>query len=187
MGDGPGVSATELETLRSGLTILALRRLGDPDAAEEVVQETLARALEALRNGRPREPGKLGAFVAGIARHVVADVYRKRGRTVSLDTLPESAHPRATADPLNGLVSASERERLRASLERLSAGDQEILRLSFFDGFTSAEIAARLREPADRIRKRKSRALKRLRVVFGDAGHTSTGSATGKDKLVEGR
>ena len=62
-----------VEQLRLGLRIMALRALGDPEAAEEAVQETLVRALEALREGRPRDPEKLGAFVRGIARHVIAE------------------------------------------------------------------------------------------------------------------
>ena len=52
-----------LEKLRLGLQIMALHALGDSDAAEEAVQETLVRAHEAVRNARLRDPDKLGAFV----------------------------------------------------------------------------------------------------------------------------
>ena len=44
----------------------------------------------------------------------------------------------------------------------LSATDQEILHLSFFEGLSPAEITDHLNEPAERIRKRKSRARLRL-------------------------
>jgi len=167
---GPGPE--ELEQLRAGLKAMALRALGDPDAADEVAQETLARAVEALRQERVREGWSLGAFVRGIARHVIADAFRTRDRTRALDALSETADRRAH-DALSVLISAQEKERLRQALRRLSAGELEILHLSYMEGLTPAQIAERLDEPPHRIRKRKSRALSRLRRAF--LGDTTTG------------
>ena len=164
MGSPEGESGPEvLERLRLGLQIMALRALRDPDAAEEAVQETLVRALEALRDGRPSNPEKLGAFVRGIARHVIADVHRARQRSAPLQDTPEAMHPTSGDDPLTALITAEERDHVRLALTRLSAGDREILHLSFFEGLTPVEIAERLGEPSLRIRKRKSRALNRVR------------------------
>lgn len=170
-----------VERLRLGLQIMALRALGDPEAAEEVVQETLVRALEALRDGRPNDPEKLGAFVRGIARHVIADTQRARQRHAPLDVVESTACGTSQNDPLTALISTEERDRVRQALTRLSAGDREILHLSFFEGLTPLEIAERLAEPGLRIRKRKSRALGRLRQAFlGEAGacHESGASQT---------
>ncbi len=170
-----------LKRLRLGLQIMALRALGDSDAAEEAVQETLVRALEALRDGRPRDPEKLGAFVRGIARHVIADTHRARHRSSPLEAAPPTALGTDQNDPLKALISAEERDSVRLALAQLSAGDREILRLSFFEGLTPVEIAERLGEPALRIRKRKSRALGRLRRAFRRrtaTGHESTPSPT---------
>jgi RNA polymerase sigma-70 factor (ECF subfamily) len=152
-----------VERLRLGLQIMALRALGDPDAAEEAVQETMVRALEALRDGRPSDPDKLGAFVRGIARHVIADTHRARQRSAPLQAVPEGELGTSKDDPLTTLITAEERHRVRLALTRLSAGDRQILHLSFFEGLTPAAIAERLGEPALRVRKRKSRALARLR------------------------
>jgi RNA polymerase sigma-70 factor (ECF subfamily) len=157
----PGLEV--LERLRLGLQIMALRALRDPDAAEEAVQETLVRAVEALRDGRPGNPEKLGAFVRGIARHVIADVHRTHQRTTHLQDTPQAMHPTSGDDPLAALITAEERDHVRAALTQLSAGDREILQLSFFEGLTPVEIAERLGEPPLRIRKRKSRALNRVR------------------------
>ncbi len=152
-----------IERLRLGLQIMALRALGDPEAAEEAVQETLVRALEALRDGRVGDPEKLGAFVRGIARHVIADIHRARQRAAPLHAMP-GAGPHSTGDdPLTALITAEERERVRLALTQLSARDREILRLSFFEGLGPVDIAERSGEPALRVRKRKSRALSRLR------------------------
>src|ERR1043166_2172237 len=60
----------ELERLRPGLRLMALRALGTVQAADEAAQEPLARAIVALQNGQPGDPEKIPAFVTGIARHV---------------------------------------------------------------------------------------------------------------------
>ena len=178
-GQQPGSAADALEHFRPGLELLALRTLGSQDASREAVQETLARAVVALANGRPSDPEKLAAFVAGIARHVISDALRARRRVVPLDTLPAAEHPVSGVDALNGIVSAAERVRVRDALSRLSDADRELLRLCYFDGLGPGEIAARLGEPADRVRKRKSRALERLRQAFrGETGHAGASTPT---------
>ena len=156
-----GLGPDELERLRAGLEILALRSLRDREAAEEAVQETLTRAVEASKQGRIKNPEKLGAFVRGIARNVIADMIRARKHTTGLEALARTPSD-PDSDALSLIISKQQREQLRVALADLSATDQEILHLSFFEGLTPAEIADRLNEPAERIRKRKSRALLRL-------------------------
>lgn len=176
-----GPESTVVEQLRSGLQIMALRALGDLEAAEEVVQEALVRALEALRDGRPKDPEKLGAFVRGIARHVIADTRKALGRSIPLEAISEATLNPGGDNPLSALVTAEERGRVRQALSLLSAADRQVLHLSFFNGLTPAEIAERLGEPALRIRKRKSRALRRLRRAFLSGGrecHESSSSQT---------
>jgi len=163
----------ELAQLQAGLKAMALRALRDADAAEEAAQETLARTVAALRDGRFREGESLGAFVRGIARHVIADVFRARERVRRLDAPQMVQDQSPPPDALSALITEQERERVRAALEQLPAADHEILQLSYFEGLTSAEIALRLGEPADRVRKRKSRALNRLRHAF--LGRTPSG------------
>ncbi len=178
MGSPDGESEQEaLEQLRLGLQIMALRALGDPDAAEEAVQETLVRALDALRDGRIGNPDKLGAFVRGIARHVIADAHRARQRSARQQPLSDTSPAGGDADPLTALINAEERDHVRSALTQLSAGDREILHLSFFEGLTPVEIAERLGEPPLRIRKRKSRALNRVRRALLRGGQVSRSEA----------
>jgi RNA polymerase sigma factor (sigma-70 family) len=150
--------------LANGVRIIALRSLGDPDAAQDVAQETIARALRAIAAGRLRDRRAIGGFVRGIARHVIADELRQRHRTVALD--PELSIPSGEADPLDALVHAEQVAAVHDAMQRLSPGDRRIIELSFVDGLTPAAVAERLREPPVRIRKRKSRALERLREAL---------------------
>jgi len=171
-GPPKGSAADALEHFRPGLELLALRTLGSVDASREAIQETLTRAVVALANGQPSDPEKLPAFVAGIARHVIVDMVRAARRVIPLDTLPAEDYPSNNLDALSALVSATERSRVRDALALLSAPDRELLRLCYFEGLSPGEIAGQLGEPADRVRKRKSRALERLRLAFrGAPGH----------------
>jgi RNA polymerase sigma factor (sigma-70 family) len=171
-------SAADLETLRGGLRILCLRALGDAEAAEEAVQETLARAVEALRGGRLADRAKLAAYVAGIARHVCSHTRRDEKRTVSLDALPNGSGPVVVVDPLDSLITAADADRLRAVFTSLSDADRRLLRLCYYEDRTPAEAAAVLGEPPERVRKRKERALERLRRAFLDVGHDHNTTAT---------
>jgi RNA polymerase sigma-70 factor, ECF subfamily len=168
-----------LEHFRPGLELLALRALGSLDAAREAVQETLSRAIVALQNGQPSDLSKLSAFVAGIARHVSVDMVRAQRRVVSLDALSADQQRSGEADALSALVSAADRVRVRDALSQLTPGDRELLQLCYYEGMAPGEIAVRLGEPAERVRKRKSRALERLRAVFhGTVSHETSSGTT---------
>ena len=176
-----------LEALRPGLRLLALRSLGSVDAAEEVAQETLARAVVSITKGHPNDPAKIPAFVAGIARHVIVDALRLRQRAVSLEDVPPGSQSSRAADALDALVESGDRSLVQTALASLPAGDRDLLRLCYYEGLAPSEIAARTGEPADRIRKRKSRALERLRsvlppnfVVWAEAPAPCTSEGPGK-------
>ncbi len=174
-----------LDCLRAGLRILALRALGNLDAAEEAVQETLVRAVDALRNERLGDPTKLAAYVAGIARHVCSHMRRDEKHIVSLDLLPAEASSGAAADPLEALISAAETARLRAAFGSLSGTDRHVLRLCFYENQSPAEVAMALREPAERVRKRKSRALDRLRRAYLGGAEGHDGDRSGTDRQTD--
>ena len=175
---GEPLDPARLEPLRAGLELLALRALGDRDLAREAAQEAIARAVAAGTRGITTGAGRLAAFVAGIARHVVTDIRRARARApmVDIDTIPL---PTSGPDPLEQLIDRAQMEEVQRALDRLPPSDRELLRLCFYEGLTPGEVATHLGEPAERIRKRKSRALERLRAAFGDLpGHAVTGGPT---------
>jgi RNA polymerase sigma-70 factor (ECF subfamily) len=168
-------------TLRGGLEIVALRALGDPDDARDAVQETLVRALAAIRQQRVPATVPLPAFVYGIARHVIADTHRRRHRQRDDGDPVERAVEEPS--PLEALVRDEERELLGRALARLPRADRQLLQHCFVQGDRVAQIAARTGEPAARVRKRKSRALARLRELLAGepgAGHTGVPNPTVK-------
>ena len=157
------LTTAQIETLRNGLRMMALRALHDADVADDVAQEALMRALNAVTPECASDPQRLGAFVGGIARHVIADVRRRAGRYSSL---PLENRASDIPDPLVRLISNEEQHAVHRALGALSVNDREILHASFFLGMTPAEVARQSGEPAERVRKRKSRALERLRTAI---------------------
>jgi RNA polymerase sigma factor (sigma-70 family) len=182
-------SAADLERLRGGLRIIALRALGDLDAADEAVQEALSRAVVALAEKRLDDPAKLPSYVAGIVRHVCSHLLRDRKDTLSIEGDVAGSlgvHPQlqTQGNPLESLISAAESKRLEAAFRVLSADDQKLLRLCFHEGRSPAEVATMMGEPGDRVRKRKERALDRLRHAFLGADTPSHDDATGGTSTV---
>ena len=181
------IEGAELEVLRAGIRLMALRALGNADLADEVAQESIVRAFHSLRSSRPEN---LGPFVAGIARHVIADIIRARPREVPLDALAPDSEPRTERDPLTILCDASEQAQVRQALALLAQEDRDLLRLVFFEGLSPSEIAQRLGAPPERIRQRKLRALGRLRLAFDEGAesarqrHASQPGATMKNPAV---
>ena len=166
------------ESFSAGLRILAVRALGNEEDAADAVQETLARALAAVRADRIPSGVPLPAFVHGIARHVFADVLRKRfreGQTRDYENLPANA-----PSPLDGLVLKEECARLKRALDQLSERDRSLLRRCYMEGERLVDIARAQGQPAERVRKRKSRALARLRERLGTvpSGHVSARKPT---------
>ncbi|UCF21538.1 MAG: sigma-70 family RNA polymerase sigma factor [Gemmatimonadota bacterium] len=152
------------ESLAPGLEIICARALGDHEDVKDAVQESLARAVSAIQQQRVPAGVSLAAFVYGIARHIIADTLRQRSKerraNVDVERL-RSSEP----SPLETLVMEEERARIRRGLSTLPAADRELLRMCFADGERLSDIARRLGEPAERLRKRKSRALARLRAA----------------------
>ncbi len=174
------LSEEEVESLLASVRIIALRKVGDMQVAEEVAQETLTRTLHAAEVGRLEDKRSLAPYVRAIASNVIADIYRTSSRVVSLESLPGQDVPRSKQNPLRELMSEQERQRVRDALAYLSPQDREILRLCYYDGLPPKEIAARQGEPAPRIWKRKSRALERLRSAYRalEAGGQVAGSSS---------
>jgi len=185
---GNAWAGVDVERLRQGVRIMALRALGGTDAADEVVQEVMSRTAGALSEGRVRERDRVAAFARAVARNVIVDVIRERSR---LERLPDAGatHEDPAPNALETLVSAEERIRLVAAIERLSEADRELLRLAYYDGLSQSEIAERLGLRRDLVRKRKSRAVLRLRRAFlrtGKQCHRSAVSATDNMGISDG-
>lgn len=149
--------------LADGLEIVAIRRLGNRDDARDASQETIARLLERLNAGGFSSEAEIVPIAWGIARHVIADILRERGRQPQ--ELVEA--PSRGPGPLDQLVAADEVRVVRKALDTLADADRALLHRCFVDGEKIGAVALAMGEPAERVRKRKSRALRRFALALG--------------------
>ncbi len=173
----PAVFARE----RAGLVRLCARLTGDPAAAEDLAQETL---LEAWRHRDAlRDPDRLEAWLAGIARNICLRWGRIHARAAAHRLTPLSATPAATPgadDPLPAIELALaapddlelelERQELIVLLDRalalLPAETRAALVAHYVDESPLAEIAARLGASASAVAMRLQRGRLALRRVL---------------------
>ncbi len=145
---------------------MASEQLRGSDAAADIAQDVIASVIQALRSRAVREPGRLPAFVIGVARNLIHNYRRKRARTREvLDDPPERA-----ADYDLELASA-ERERrmlVRTLFKALTEIDRQILLLTLVQGLNPREIAPVVGLSAEAVRTRKSRAVQAIAEAFRD-------------------
>src|SRR5437016_5496796 len=133
---------------------------------EEVAQDTLTVVLQALRDNRIDDVAKMPGFIFGVAKNLVSKALRERSlQAVSSPDSPSDAAP-WLEDPDAALLVEEQRQQVREALGQLSLSDRDILRRAFFVEQSLEEIAAEVGIPYAAVRKRKSRALERLRKIF---------------------
>jgi RNA polymerase sigma-70 factor (ECF subfamily) len=150
----------------STLYAVLLRILGNPEDAQEVLQEafvkawTNARMFDAAR-------GSEVAWLISIARSRGIDRLRSRkvrtdrendaGREVSI----RATHVHSTGADM--AIQSQERIAVRGALAELPVAQRKALELAYFEGLSQTEIAERLQEPLGTIKTRMQLGMKKLR------------------------
>jgi RNA polymerase sigma-70 factor (ECF subfamily) len=140
-------------------------RLPDDADAEDVTSDVFLRAHRSLGAYDPAQ-GSPRAWLIGIARHAVADWWRRRGREDPVADLPllEADEP----DPAVALGRLDDAADVRAVVGLLSEREQEALRLRFAAELPSAEVGAAMGISAPAARMLVHRAVMKLREVLAD-------------------
>ena len=132
------VAAFEPRLLR-----LVAQKAGEEDA-QEIVQDTLIAALESL----PLYSGKSSLFswLAGIARHEIADFYRKKRLKTIVFSKFETLEVWVSelAGPEGRLDQKELRRRIKMTLQGLVPKQRQILWLKYGEGLSVAEVARKL-------------------------------------------
>jgi RNA polymerase sigma factor (sigma-70 family) len=162
--EGDRTAENELVTFYSSRVFaVAVVRVHDRQAALELVDDALMATVTALRTGSVRDVSHLGAFIHGTALNVIHNYLRDRSRS----RRTESVHDEPTTPDLAVACERdSDLQQLRGFVARLRPGDGLVLSMTLLEGLTPGEIAARLGLSVAVVRQRKSRALKRLKVLL---------------------
>lgn len=135
----------------------------DRDAADDLVQDCLERALGRLENWRTGENPRRWLFT--IMHHLFVDQTRKvkrRSETMPIDAVQDMASPATQVDSL------ASREILEA-LQAIAPERRAALVMVAIEGFSYAEAADVLGIPAGTLMSRISRGREELRGLLDDA------------------
>jgi RNA polymerase sigma-70 factor (ECF subfamily) len=166
---GDAAAETELWNRYSrGLLFLLRRRTGDPDLADDLRQETFRIALEKLRTGELEEPGRLAAYLRGIAVNLVMSDWRKRARR---NTEPDSEIIAEAADVSSNPMDEASRQQIAVAVgglldELRTTRDRQILRRYYVDEADKAQICGELDISQTHFNRVLFRAKQRFRTLL---------------------
>ena len=144
-----------------------MMRLGaDAGTAEDLAQETLFTVWRRA-SLYTADKGSAATWIFAIARNLRIDRLR---REVPWQELPEERLEGAASDALpDEAVAEKERQtRVRAALASLPPEQQEVVALSYLEGLSHGEIAARLSLPLGTVKSRMRIAYQKIRAGLED-------------------
>jgi RNA polymerase sigma-70 factor (ECF subfamily) len=149
------------QRLVPAIRAFARRRLRTSDAVQEFTQEVLLLFVEALRKGAVEDPARAPGFVLGICRNLAFDRARKRERREELWSkyAPELAE--LSLEPLEH--ANHDVIHLEDCISQLSQRARDVMRLSFAEGRSHAEVARLLDVSEANARVLRHRTLQSLR------------------------
>ncbi|MDK2980893.1 MAG: hypothetical protein PWQ55_1240 [Chloroflexota bacterium] len=136
------------------------RRTGSTSDAEDLTSQTFTTAFEALQRYRHRDGVHFAAWVFTIARHKLADHYRRSKRWPPPEPQIE---PSVSPDTLGRLVRDEELEGLQALIRELSEEERDLIYLRYVAELTYADMAEVLGKKEDAVKKSVYRLLARLK------------------------
>ena len=133
-------------------------RIMDATEAEDRVQDIF---LRLLRGNHLITPQTLPSLIYTMARHSVADYYRRRHVFEEYEHYIKSSD---STSEIESLISARQlMERMERSLARLPQACCEIYRLHIYDGMKVSDIARELSLPYKQVENRLGQARKAVR------------------------
>ncbi|HEY8739924.1 MAG TPA: sigma-70 family RNA polymerase sigma factor [Candidatus Dormibacteraeota bacterium] len=146
--------------LQEGLYNLALRSLGDPEDARDVVQESLLRAWVGLPALVDRQT--FAGWLYRIAVHHCQNRARSRRRH-PVASLDDNVVHLGADDPEGSVIRREQRRELADALLRVTTEIRLAVVLRDINGLSYAEIADALQVPVGTVRSRLSRGRAELR------------------------
>lgn len=156
-----------------------VRHLGVPEGdLEDVLAETFARAFAKVHSFNVDSGTRYVSYLYTVARNLVTDRLRERGRTPELTLLEEAwQEPDTRAEPpIEWVMRQEEVGRIRKAMERLSPSDREIICLSYDRGLNCREIMEIMGKPSiTAVTTHLYKAMKRLRELVLSAEPVAPG------------
>jgi RNA polymerase sigma-70 factor (ECF subfamily) len=163
----PATFARVYDEYAPGVYAAALRVLGDPASAEDVVHDVFVRVWR-TPGGFDARRGELGTYLRLMARSRAVDLWRSgqaAGRATERLSVVAGREPaRAEEHPALYTERAEQRRVLQTALDALPAPQREAVVLAYWGGLTADEIARRAGVPLGTAKSRIRLGLERLRA-----------------------
>jgi RNA polymerase sigma-70 factor, ECF subfamily len=147
------------------LGYVAKSHVGSHVAAEDIVQETFARAWRYLGEHQDVPPERLRPWLYTVARRLIIDAHRARKARPAEVALEEAGAGPDTDDVIDTLDHA---ETLRTALRRLSPEHRYVMIELYIRDRPAEEIAVHLGVPVGTVRSRSHYAKRALRGYLAD-------------------
>jgi RNA polymerase sigma-70 factor (ECF subfamily) len=143
---------------------LALRIVGDPELAREVLQDAFLASWRGQATYVP-DRGKVPWWLMGIARNRAVDLLRSRTHQARLrEQAPLTAGLSAAETANPGTEDAvGLRRAVLSALEALSRRERTAIELAYYQGLTQVEIARELHQPLGTVKSQTRTAMEHLR------------------------
>ncbi|WP_026554558.1 sigma-70 family RNA polymerase sigma factor [Arthrobacter sp. 35W] len=136
-----------------------------PDAAEDVVQETILRVWQQA----PGITTSMRSYLFRTARNIVIDNFRWQQRRPQQTQTEELEQMAVTVEHVDGLLT---KILMEEALGRLSAEHRDVVIALHYRRLTAVQAAGELNVPAGTVKSRAFYALKALRAVLDEMGAT---------------
>lgn len=166
------------------LTRLAAFLTGNSAEADDLVQESMVRALTYVKDGGTVRNWR--AYLGRILRNVRADHLGRQARRGPAVALDDVENQLAVPAPQHGELMLRE---LGDALDRLPAGQRHVLRLIGVDGLSYQDAAKQLNIPIGTVMSRLHRGRNALRREIGDLpsdGDRSAMAASAPTQVTSG-
>jgi RNA polymerase sigma-70 factor, ECF subfamily len=141
---------------------LARRLNGDPDAAEEIVQEALCRVLRSWKSFRGE-----ASFSTWMMQVVVNTARDRRRRQRESSGLPAELYTSSAAEPNEQAAAAELSQIIRRAIDQLPERQREVALLSLGEGLDAGEVASILQTTEANVHTCLHLARKRIAQAIG--------------------
>ncbi|MDA1075292.1 MAG: RNA polymerase sigma factor [Proteobacteria bacterium] len=173
LGKNKAAFETFFETYFARLFRFCSTRIDDEGAVEDIVQETLIKALKSLHGYRGE--AALFSWLCQICRHEISNHYRENGRNappgVSLDDSPEvrsALESLASEEATDALQQRTIERLVQLTLDHLPDRYAKVLEWKYVEGLSVDEISEQLGEGRIAVQSVLARARTAFRKAFSD-------------------
>lgn len=141
---------------------MIMRFVSEQSDAENLLQDCFVKIWRHI-DTYDSSKGRLSTWVMNIARNTAIDFTRSRAYQNPVKSLEQLE--KGVPGPVQAALNV-DAIGLRELLNKMPQGQQEMLYLAYFEGYTQQEIADRLQMPLGTVKARTRQALQALRRIF---------------------